>query len=465
VTSASTSCPARTAHTNRRCASRRTATTWGASAASTAAGSRGIDTRRPIGSSRVRPSTPASPAAPRSRRSTRAGCSSAGGGSRQPDGRYPSFHLNALYSPFGSTTWQIIVEQWETAQGKPFDLKQFVNTILAQTWKELGDEVDPDLVADRVEPFPPESRVPAGVGVITAGTDVQGDRIERRVWGWGAGRESWLLRVDVIAGDPSSDAVWFQWDAIRREAFVHVSGRRMAVAREFVDAGDGYHTSKVYEVCRRRRSEGVYACKGIEGIGAPLVGKPTKQGSVRALLFPVGTFAAKELFLRSQIRETRRGPGYVHLPLASWCDKEEMLQLVAERLKREFVKGRGWVRSWDTTRERNEALDCRNYAAAALESLGVAVVRELGAFATLAATPLPPGAGAAAPIDEALLPQPPAEDEAPDPAELSAEQAASDVDADPSEDPPPPPPANSPTTSIFRGARRGRQIRGRGYQR
>ena len=48
----------------------------------------------------------------------------------------------------------------------------------------------------RLEPYPAE--VPTGVGVLVAAVDVQGDRLEAVVKGYGAGEESWLVAFTQI---------------------------------------------------------------------------------------------------------------------------------------------------------------------------------------------------------------------------------------------------------------------------
>jgi phage terminase large subunit GpA-like protein len=61
-------------------------------------------------------------------------------------------------------------------------------------------------------------------------------------------------------------------------------------------------------------------------------------------------------------------PGTIHLP--DWADGEWLKQLTAEQLVTVRTK-RGFARlEWQKLRERNEALDCRVYARAAVWILG-----------------------------------------------------------------------------------------------
>lgn len=298
-----------------------------------------------------------------------------------PGAAYPSFHLNALYSPFGKTSWASLAQGWIRAQGKPADLQVFINTCLAELWEETGEGVSLDAITQRLEPAE-EGIVPAGVGVLTVGVDVQDNRIEYSVWGWGAGLESWYVAHGVLDGDPEKDlndpnSPWHQLlrDVLARE-WPHAAGGTIRIAAGLVDSG--YATTAVYKVMRRaRRKYRVHASKGQGGAGIPILGKPSQMKHAGVLLYPVGTDQAKTEFLRSQLAERTVGPGYVHLP--DWLSTDVCEQLVAEQRKRRMHRGRilyEWRKR--TADSRNEALDCRVYARAALELLGPTIIRSLG---------------------------------------------------------------------------------------
>jgi phage terminase large subunit GpA-like protein len=296
-----------------------------------------------------------------------------------PSGEWPSFHLNALYSPFAKSGWTMLAAEWQRAQGKPADLQVFVNTRLAELWTAGTESLDADSLVSRVEPLE-EGVVPEGVGFLTAGVDVQGNRIECYVWGWGAGLESWLVASFVFEGDPSREpdttgSVWSMLDEVWAREFPHLAGGTMRVAAAFVDSG--YATPQVYRYTKRRTARRIHASKGVGTMGKNIVDKPTVQGKERAVVYGVGTDAAKTEFLRSQIRERAVGPGYVHLP--DWLTTDQLAQLVAEKRARRVFKGKV-VYEWIPKRagEPNEALDCRVYARAALEAQGTRTIAALG---------------------------------------------------------------------------------------
>ncbi|MBB5224641.1 phage terminase large subunit GpA-like protein, partial [Amaricoccus macauensis] len=111
------------------------------------------------------------------------------------------YHLSALYSPIGWLSWERIVRAWDAAQGSDEAIKAFRNTILGETWVETGEAPDWQRLYDRRERWT-SGTVPAGGLFLTAGADVQKDRIEVDVWAWGRGLESWLVDHVVIEGGP-----------------------------------------------------------------------------------------------------------------------------------------------------------------------------------------------------------------------------------------------------------------------
>lgn len=271
------------------------------------------------------------------------------------------FHLSALYSP-----WVVLsdaVEEFLAARKDPMRLKTFVNTFLAETWEDEGVGVDDMSIAERKEDY---DGIPEDVVLITAGADVQDDRIEVELVGWSKGDESWSLEYHVLHGDPSGPALWKQLDDILLQPIEHPSGEQLLVRSTCIDTG-GHHTRAVYNYAKTRAGHRVFAIKGVGGEGKPIVGRPSKNNIGKVPLFPVGVDTAKELhYARLRIEEP--GPGYCHFP--SDRDDEYFKQLTAEKQVMRYHKGFPH-RTWVKTRTRNEALDCRVYAIAALAILNV----------------------------------------------------------------------------------------------
>ena len=283
------------------------------------------------------------------------------------DGETISFHLSGLYSPLGWLSWEKLVREWLDAKKDPSKLKVFVNTRLGETWEERAESVEPDVVLERRETYAAE--VPDGVGAIVAAVDVQADRLEFQVKGYGAGEESWLLAWGEVAGDPARDAVWLELDKLLTQDWQHASGRRMRI--ECVAVDSGYLPDSVYKFCKVRSTRRVFAVKGSTETGKPLVSRPTANNAYRARLYMLCTDAGKTLvYARLRIPKPIDGKpsrGYMHLP--SWVEPEYVHQITAEKVVRKYVKGRAPVRQWVKTRERNEALDLEVYSIAALRIL------------------------------------------------------------------------------------------------
>jgi len=289
------------------------------------------------------------------------------------DGNTVGYHLSALYSPLGWKTWGKCAMEFLAAKHDTFRLKTWVNTVLAETWEERGDAIDPASLAARRKPYGAE--VPAGVGVLVAAVDVQGDRIEVIVKGYGHMEESWLIAFSELRGDPASMVPWNALTQFLANEYEHESGRKMRVEITTIDSG-GLHTEHVYRYCRAAINANlkVVPIKGGTTAGRPLVERPSTHNRYHVPLFVLCVDTGKDIVMsRMQVRLP--GPGYMHLP--EWPDDEYLAQITAERAVRKYVKGRGAVREWVKLRERNEAFDMEVYGLAALYILGPHFLKSL----------------------------------------------------------------------------------------
>jgi len=279
----------------------------------------------------------------------------------------------------GWLSWERIARNWEAAQGSDEAIKAFRNTILGETWVETGEAPDWQRLYDRRERWKP-GIVPAGGLFLTAGADVQKDRIEVDVWAWGRGLESWLVDHVVIEGGPDRHEAWGDLTALLDRSWPHECGAHLRIARFAIDTG--YEAPAVYSWSRTQGFAQVSPVKGVEGfnraspvsgptfVDATEAGKRLRRGA-RLWTVAVSTFKAETYrFLRLE-RPTEEDmaegaafpPGSVHLP--HWVENEWLKQFVAEQLVTVRTK-RGFARlEWQKLRERNEALDCRVYARAA----------------------------------------------------------------------------------------------------
>ena len=293
------------------------------------------------------------------------------------------FHISALYSPIGWKSWEQIARDWLAAQGSEDMLRAARNTLLGETWVESGDAPEWQRLSERRESY--DAQIPEGGLFLTAGVDVQKDRIEVDVWAWGRGLESWLIDHIVIAGGPDHAEAWDELTKLLGKTWQHANGAVMPIAKLAIDSG--YESATVYTWARAQGFEQVAPIKGLEGfnratpvsgptfVDALSGGKRLRRGarlwSIATATFKTETY--RFLRLERPSDEDRQlgicdPPGTIHLP--DWIDTEWLKQLVAEQLVTVRNK-RGYARQeWQKMRERNEALDCRVYARAAAWILG-----------------------------------------------------------------------------------------------
>ena len=198
---------------------------------------------------------------------------------------------------------------------------------------------------------------------------MQMDRLELEIVAWGVGEESWSIDYRVLWGDPLGDEIWEELDDILEATYLHESGAQLSVSAACLDTGGtaGY-TQRAYEYVKSRRNRKVFAIKGRAGWGMPIVQSPQRKQSGKDKrkidLFIVGVDEAKLTVMRRLDLE-KKGPGYCHFPHDR--EMEWYRQLTAEKLIIRYVKGQP-IREWHKPdRARNEALDCRVYALAALK--------------------------------------------------------------------------------------------------
>lgn len=277
---------------------------------------------------------------------------------------FRSFHLSSLYSPIGFRPWESLVSEFLDAKSDHTKLRVFVNTVLGETWQERGEAPAIEKVLlkreDWVQGTLPED---AEVLLITLGADVQKDRIEVEIVGWGEGKESWSLDYLVLEGD-TSDLRGTAWSALRE--VISCDFRGIGVSMAFIDCG--FRTSLVYAFCEDY-SFGVMPCMGEESstFAKKIFSIRDVSGfsSKRVDLFT--SLLKSEFYGYVQLSPSGDGTypqGYCHFP-SSYTEKHFIQLLSEERVKQKTKSGA--VRYiWKQKIARNEQLDCRIYAMGAL---------------------------------------------------------------------------------------------------
>lgn len=284
------------------------------------------------------------------------------------------YWINRLYSPF--STWEMIVQKFLDTKNDPMKFRVFLNTYLAQTFKiEESRELDDDGLLALVENFCTDEKpaVPNDVLVATGGVDVQADRIEIQLIGWGYGEEAWTLDHQKFYGDTSQNDVWNDLNNyINEHMNVHrEDGLPIPVRLIFIDSG--FNTDMVYHYTSSRVR--VVAVKGQPGYNKPIILNPSKVGKgKRTIMQNVGVDLAKSIIYRRLHKRLNKnkhsGPGVIHFS-KKFCDIEYFAQLTAEKAVADYNKRNEKTIIWKKKSQgsRNEILDLWVYAYAALTAL------------------------------------------------------------------------------------------------
>lgn len=284
------------------------------------------------------------------------------------------YHLNSLYSPNGWYSWSDAARDWEDAQSDDNRLKTFTNTVLGLTWKEKGEAPEWQNLYNRREAYH-LNKPSSDVAFLTAGVDIQRDRIEVEIVGWCKGKRSYSVDYRVLVGDTSAKAVWDELAKIVGEHWERADGRMMPLKLMAVDTG--FRTTEVYDFCQRFDTTRVIPVRGQDKqqlvVAAPKQIHTTQAGKKvgRVRVWNVGVSVCKsELYGWLKLERSEDGtppPGYCHFPE---YDQHFFRMLTAEQIQYRLVRNfpvPEWVKKYD----RNEALDCRVYARAAASVIGI----------------------------------------------------------------------------------------------
>ena len=285
------------------------------------------------------------------------------------------FWISEIYSPWKRLS--DLVFDFLTKKDDPILLQTFVNTSLAETWKEKGESPDHEKLMSRRENYR-LGQVPAGALILFAGVDVQKTWLQGHVWGFGRNRQRWIIDRFVIEGDPYHDSTWDKLTERLNTSYRHPGGADLSIVRMAIDSG--YATQEVYRWAKQQGSGRVMVIKGVDS-GAAMVASPQQveisQGGrkikhgAKVHLVNVSMCKSELYGLLGKERPADGEPfpsGWIHF--AKDLDEEFFRQLSAEQLVYRVVKGYR-KHEWVKTRERNEDLDCCNYARAAEWAYGV----------------------------------------------------------------------------------------------
>jgi phage terminase large subunit GpA-like protein len=291
-----------------------------------------------------------------------------------PFNGHAGFHVNKLASP-----WQPLselVKKWLIQSKEPSTLKTFINTQLAETWEEKGEAPEHMRLFERRELYDINS-CPEGVEFLTAGVDVQKDRFEVEIVGWGRGKQSWSIDYRVYMGETSQENSYKVLDELLNETWELFDSRQIQIRVLAIDSG--YNTQHVYNWARKHVTSRVMVIKGQDN-SQTILGQPTATEVSHAghkikrgiKVWPIGSSLLKQE-LYGFLRLPGAGDdgiypnGYCHFPQ---YNEYFFKMLTAEHLMMRSVNGKTKY-VWEKKFERNEALDCRNMARAAAALIGI----------------------------------------------------------------------------------------------
>lgn len=311
------------------------------------------------------------------------GCWTATATSSDPGLR--GYHLSGLYSPPGWLTWAEIVRLFLKSKDNPERLRTFTNTVLAETWKEKGEVPEWERLYHRRESYK-QGTIPRRGLFLTAGVDVQRDRLEIEVKAWGRGLENWSVDYLVLEGDTSTAAPWTQLAERMSATYAHETGANLPIRRVAIDTG--FASAEVAKFVRKYPSARWMPVKG--DARPPMILGTAKVADVNTKgkrmrrgikVWPVGVNHAKaELYGWLRLPQPLGPdepypPGFPHYPadydetyFRQLCSEE----LVHVRTRQGFHKPE-WRKLPNRTNPggRNEVLDCNVYARAAAAGEGV----------------------------------------------------------------------------------------------
>lgn len=274
------------------------------------------------------------------------------------------FHLGEM----GSTwrTWKTLIKEFQDIikNNDQEKLQVFYNTSLAKTW-ELKKNSDFENawkeVMQRAEVY--EAELPSQVLLLTASVDVQKDRLEVNVIGWGVKRESWSIRYKILTGNPEQPKVWNDLTEFLQRKFKYKDGKEIPISLTCIDTGD--HTTQVYEYLR---DTPFIPARGIKGQGGaiPAIHKISDTNNYGLDIIMLGVDALKDTFF-SLIEAKPNEYGYCHYPVDKEHNEHYYKSLMSEEKRLKWNPETGAKKlQYVKIRARNEGLDLRNYAFAAL---------------------------------------------------------------------------------------------------
>jgi phage terminase large subunit GpA-like protein len=221
---------------------------------------------------------------------------------------HAGFWLNEMYSPFSSWAEMAMAFREATSHREnPEHLKTFVNLALAETYEEHESSITKDVLQDRIEGYGPV--LPDKVVILTCGVDVQEDRLELEVVGWGLREESWSIDRARFEGNTAKPEIWAKLDEYLLRKWRHPRGMNLGIFATMVDSG--FRAKTVYSFTKDKWERRVFSSKGMSGWNRPAVAKWNRNNESKVRMYPLGVDVLK-LLVYERMKIEKEGPGYMH---------------------------------------------------------------------------------------------------------------------------------------------------------
>ncbi len=286
------------------------------------------------------------------------------------------YHINSLYSPLGWLSWLDIVNEYEAALKDDNLMITFVNTVLGETWKARGEVPAWENLYNRAENYP-LNKPTNDVYFVSVGIDVQGDRLEAHVTGWGKEKRMWSLDYRVFVGSPNENKTWDPVRGLVNERWERPDGILLPMKIMCIDTG-GHWLQKVLEFTRGFDLTRVVPIKGSSNFNALPVSMPHSVDTTKAgkkigttKMWQIGVSGLKsEIYgnLKLEKIEGVAPPGFMTFPK---YPEKFFRGLTAEQLVVSTDKGGFKKYEWIKKFQENEPLDTTVYARAGAAIVGI----------------------------------------------------------------------------------------------
>ncbi len=293
---------------------------------------------------------------------------------KNPESKIEGFYIWCAYSRLVS--WAYIAEEYFKALGIPEKEQTFTNDTVGMPYEQKGDAPPWQDLRDRASASKYSAgSIPAGAILLTLGVDVQGDRVEWKLKGWGQGLRRWTIQHGVFEGHISEKAVQDSLDGLLKLKWKNIFGREIPADMMAIDAN--FETNDVKQWAKRHPESKVITIKGAKEYTAPpmVLVKSERRNDGKIIQrqkrhWLVGVSGLKASLYKLLEKKDPLEKGYCGFP--NDLEDEYFKQLCSEtRVTEENKKTRQiqmvWVRLPGV---RNEILDMENYAEVAARRLG-----------------------------------------------------------------------------------------------